>query len=467
MNRRKFMLSGLSIGFIGSLGCNTTNEITNDFYNSGESEFIFNPLIYNNVEAYYNLNVKGSVFIDSSGNVQQINDLSGFNRHLTQSNSLKRPAFNYSDPLYNGKSTIGPGSLGKGLVSSSFLIPQPMTIYYVGHTGQGSQETLYDSLTLTNRVASATDNGYADLYAGSNTIRTPQPASQMSWPNFRCDVVNGINTSCYVEDFTNPSIVGNAGINSANGITLLADCLLGTPNTGRCYSLVMFSALHDVSTRLSILNDLKKENTFIQSIKQIICHGNSLTRGFGIADSFDYPSQLLSSMGIGSNGWLCRNYGHDGWQTPTLISDYSVNVRPKYSSLRSKNILIMFEGGNRIYNGNSGGITGATAWNDYVTYCNLAKTDGFKIIIGNISPRGIDSGGAGGKFTPAMETARNDFNVLFDANWSSIADGRLDLTSGNFSNPLNNTNYQDDTIHYKQILDTEISNQAKSIILTL
>lgn len=153
---------------------------------------------------------------------------------------------------------------------------------------------------------------------------------------------------------------------------------------------------------------------------QVVCDGNSLTRGQG-ATLLDtngwpngYPEQLATMLG-GADKWNVVNLGVNGQRTDEMITDFDSEVAPLYNPLRPRNILIAWEIGNALLASH----TADQALEDYIEYCQRAKRAGFEVIACNVSPRS--------DLTAAKETARQAVNAYLASSWSTFADALVDF----------------------------------------
>ena len=174
---------------------------------------------------------------------------------------------------------------------------------------------------------------------------------------------------------------------------------------------------------------------------QVVCDGNSLTRGQG-ATLLDtngwpngYPEQLAALLG-GADEWNVVNLGVNGQTTVDMITDFDSEVAPLYNPLRPRNILIAWEMGNHIL----GGASADTALEKYIDYCQRARRAGFEVIACDVPKRADLSGGT--------ETIRQLVNASLDSSWSAFADAKMTLSDkAEFSNTADATYYTDGTHH--------------------
>jgi hypothetical protein len=128
----------------------------------------FSPKNIAGLQMWFDASVSLSVTLNS-GNVSQINDLSGNNRHLEQATAANQPA--YATSGQNGKNVIDFGaSAGKFLVqtlASAFTLAQPVTFFWAFKTPASGSYTLSDV-----RNAAFDGTGRINAYGNaSNEIR--------------------------------------------------------------------------------------------------------------------------------------------------------------------------------------------------------------------------------------------------------------------------------------------------------
>lgn len=136
----------------------------------------FSPKTIPGLQIWVDASVASSVTLNS-GNVSQIDDLSGNSRHLAQGTAANQPA--YLTNGHNGRNVIDYGTTtGKSLVqtlASAFTLAQPITFFWAFKTPpSGFTYTLSD---VTNAAFDGT--GRLNAYGNSSTeIRFEAGATQ-------------------------------------------------------------------------------------------------------------------------------------------------------------------------------------------------------------------------------------------------------------------------------------------------
>ena len=123
----------------------------------------FNPKSSSGLQIWADASVASSVTLNS-GNVSQINDLSGNNRHLAQATAVNQPA--YLTNGRNGKNVIDYGTNASNALvqtlASAFTLSQPVTFFCAYKTPLSSTYTAFD-------VTNATFDGTGRLLCYGNT----------------------------------------------------------------------------------------------------------------------------------------------------------------------------------------------------------------------------------------------------------------------------------------------------------
>jgi len=136
-------------------------------------------------------------------------DLSGSGNNVSQANTTKQPAYNSSDPAFNGWPSLSFTAASSQLLqTSSFTILQPFTIIAVG-SGTGNGVILGDG---GGAVAFYVQSGTLRAYAGTVLASTSTPVS----PAVLGAVINGATSSVY---FNSSSVPVAAGAGGASNMT--------------------------------------------------------------------------------------------------------------------------------------------------------------------------------------------------------------------------------------------------------
>lgn len=124
---------------------------------------------------------------------------------------------------------------------------------------------------------------------------------------------------------------------------------------------------------------------FAASDSVILFHGNSLVYGATYA-SQPFPG-LVQALAPISNTNTCVNLGTNGIQTPALISEAPSVIDARFDAAK-KNLLVVWEGRNHIFNG---GATPAQAWSSMQTYIagRLAAHPQWKIVLMTCIPQRV------------------------------------------------------------------------------
>jgi hypothetical protein len=178
--------------------------------------------------------------------------------------------------------------------------------------------------------------------------------------------------------------------------------------------------------------------TFTLGPNLFVGDGNSLTFGTGAGAGFDYVKQLVALLGATWNSW---NFGVPGQTTTQMSSDAATQIDPILQDGNTKHILGAWE----ITNELSASVAVATAYANFVAYCQARKAAGWKVIAFTVLPRS-DAGLPGG-----FETARQSANTSIRANWPTFADALCDVAAqaniGPAGSETNVAFYAGDNIH--------------------
>lgn len=170
----------------------------------------------------------------------------------------------------------------------------------------------------------------------------------------------------------------------------------------------------------------------------VLCEGDSITYGYGIAAGSSYPHQLGTMLGSGytvlSSGVSGKRIT-DGSLANTCTNEAS-RIDECYDASRPSNRLVVFCGTNDLANGDSA----ATAYSELVTYCQARQAAGWKVCVVTMLPRNDVS----------IEAARTTFNASVRSGWQSFANSIADIaadTAIGDSGDESNTTYYSDGIH--------------------
>lgn len=191
---------------------------------------------------------------------------------------------------------------------------------------------------------------------------------------------------------------------------------------------------------------LKKAVVRPQSKPVILCDGDSLTAGSGIAQTETYPYQLANTLG--RDAYDLYNLGVGGQTIVDMLADLSNQITPHYGVWNGHTVVIW--GGT---NDLASGATAAATYAVLESYVNTLLAVGFRVKVLTMIKRG--TGGA-------LETKRQDYNALINANtgWSVIDVGAL----AEFQDVTNATYYQPDQTHITAAGATVIANAVSNNI---
>jgi lysophospholipase L1-like esterase len=184
----------------------------------------------------------------------------------------------------------------------------------------------------------------------------------------------------------------------------------------------------------------------------IVCDGNSLTLGTaGNPGGKSYPMLLSESRLAKDNNMKIINRGVNSQTTQHMIDDYTSDILPLKSL--GTNILIVWECTNDLYFG----ATVKEAFDNSKSYCQKARSDGWKVIVMSALPRGqlkLD-----GSSISTYNAQLDSINYLLYANWHKFADAYVDVRGDKrLTDYRNSVYFSSDSIHlaeagYKVVVD--------------
>ena len=156
---------------------------------------------------------------------------------------------------------------------------------------------------------------------------------------------------------------------------------------------------------------------------QVVCHGDSLTRGenasagLGTATGTTYPAVLARTLGP---AWRVTNVGTSGWTIDLLTGEASEKVDPLYDPQLTRNVLIIFAGTNDLGGARE---SAGTAFGKLTAYCRARKAAyPWRILV--VTPPMA----AYPRVYPAdFDAQMVQYDALIRRNWRSFADGIVDV----------------------------------------
>ena len=164
----------------------------------------------------------------------------------------------------------------------------------------------------------------------------------------------------------------------------------------------------------------------------IVCAGNSLTSAVGTnTASLPYPAQLQRLLGP---NFLVTNSGVAGQTTQNISTNYATQIGNYYNaSTYADNILIVWEVRNDLVvnNASSTVVTTTQAYNNFVTLCNTADAQGWKIIVVTVLPSWAAQykGNSTSTGYNNIDSDRLTVNASIVSNWASFSNALVDIGS--------------------------------------
>lgn len=146
----------------------------------------------------------------------------------------------------------------------------------------------------------------------------------------------------------------------------------------------------------------------------VVFDGNSMTD----PATSTYPAECMTTL-RSTRDWLSYNFGVSGQQTPAMTADAATQIDPLINTYAARNIVVPWE----ITNNLKLGTNAATAYANYVTYCQARQAAGWKVVAVTVLPR--SDAGTPGDF----EASRQTVNTNIRNNWGTFADALADVAA--------------------------------------
>ncbi len=176
--------------------------------------------------------------------------------------------------------------------------------------------------------------------------------------------------------------------------------------------LLIFQGALSAEDQLKVQQYL--ESRWLDYTRIYACDGDSLTEGYGLPATDNYPYQLWERLGSNAAYRLVN----DGVAYDTLanmVSAAASNIDTLYIADYTKKICFIWGGTNDI----AAGANDATVYDNLVAYCQARRAIGWKVVVLTMLPR-ID-------FSAPKEAYRIAFNAAVRTNWASFADAIVDV----------------------------------------
>lgn len=195
----------------------------------------------------------------------------------------------------------------------------------------------------------------------------------------------------------------------------------------------------EISNCMNYLMDKYNVSTPSRS-SVMVFSGNSITLGH-TSHYQPYTDKAASDAGVSS--FDCYNCGLSGASTVDLQNLYSTTIAPLYIQ-NYTNILSIWEGTNHL----SINATALEAQNAIQSYCLLARSNGWKVIVGTIIDR--NSLFTNGQTISGFRASAATVNSWLRANYTSFADYLADPALNVNLQDASNTTYFADGTHLTQ-----------------
>jgi lysophospholipase L1-like esterase len=301
----------------------------------------------------------------------------------------------------------------------------------------GTHNNGYAGVVLRNQGGSGSEQTYWVIYNGFSGSwelwKTPSGSPSGT------QIGSGVSATLTVgQTYTlRLAVVGSLLKAYVDGVEIISTSDTSVTGTGTA-GIVGYGTWLD-STGLH-LDDFRADD-----VKLIVCDGDSVTGGYGLAAGQSYPSQLSALLGV---PWVVVNKGVGGQTCAQMESDASTDVDPLYSATNNAdNVLIAFAGTNDIYSNSDTSDAATTTIGRVETYCGNRQAAGWRVLVGTLLPRGDFPGTS---TLPAdkethHEARRQAVNTSLRANWSTYADRLIDFAA---DTRIGDDGDEDDTTYY-------------------
>jgi lysophospholipase L1-like esterase len=362
-------------------------------------------------------------------------DKSGCGNYVTQATAGKRPLLYLATANGYAIRALRFDGVDDVLAKVDFELAQPNTLFVVGKTrpyGKVNQMIVGSTAAGLNNLYQY--DGITMVYAGTILNRT---GNDDDWCIFRV-TFNGAASVLGIDDRTetiNPGTLNRVGL----GIGAKPDS--STPLAlDVCEVLLYDTALSDSDVADVIAYFRSRHNVLWPlSGRQIVCDGDSLTQGLGLADMVtqSYPAQLST---LHPSQARVRNFGYWGQRLTTMTADAVVQIDTLYGGVYTANLIVVWGGTNDIV---VDGVTPATTYARLKTYVNARKAAGWQVVVVTMLPRwGYDEA----KRQMFNDLVRDGF-VSDDLDCDEVADVEDDDRIGAEDAHLDLTYYQADQTH--------------------
>jgi hypothetical protein len=367
-------------------------------------EWSFAPLYLDNCVLWLPMDREVTV---GSGTVSAAADESGAGNSVSQGTPANQPAFNQSDSIYGDAPTLSFNGVATSLVTPTWNLVQPFTVYCVGEIDNAGGAMWEGS---ANRIILRTSAGHWQFFAGSLVTS----ANGDTNPHVFCVVYNGASSALFVDRFDVADTTGNSGAGGWDLAIFGGGGGLGDPLQGKIASIAVYKgAAHSSAQRERVM---KAMGSRASNASLIVCDGNSLTLGPG-GGVIPYPTQLGTL--IGDSTYTIVNNGVGGETTPAMNTFAVNNTDPRFTCRLRRQLALGWEITNDVFFGASAN----TAYSNIVQYSLSRRAVGWKVVAFTFLSRS-NSG------TPVgFNATRATVNARIRQNWRTWADALCDVAA--------------------------------------
>jgi hypothetical protein len=359
----------------------------------------------------------GSTLCLNGERIRQLNDLSGNNYHCSQATAANRPVF------FDGacRFWLTDGFTPAQLLNCHASLPVSLagtSIYWVAshpYIAEGNGRVfrlgniIYPNTSATQSLA--TNYGY---YSDFTMFRNKAAyAYILDGTHGNLKLVRDGNTyTSGAFGATDTGTGGTIGNDSSSDLTF--QCYFDL------YEMLIYSDV-DATRHAQVMTYLQnRHGTGVTETARIVIGGDSISVGTGSTYNQSWDAVMRQSLSRGTYVYSCA---YPGKKLADEISDYPTLVRPRKNSAVTSNVYILYLGTNSIATGS----TAASAAAQLQTLVNLAKADGFKVIVCSPTPR------SAGPYTEMIDFAARCLQI-------TGADAIVDLFNDPMFGPYGDSN---------------------------
>jgi lysophospholipase L1-like esterase len=215
--------------------------------------------------------------------------------------------------------------------------------------------------------------------------------------------------------------------------------------------MIVRTGIDNALTRFRHVTWLQRRAQF--AYFNLICEGDSLTAGAGLAEGNLFPYRFLQAKGLTTSGWNYQIRATGGEDIPDL--EARAGATDKYLD-QVRSVLCVWIGSNDLVSLPGSAVATEAA---LASYCADRQRMGWEVAVFTTLPRNAG---------PTFEADRQAYNTLIRANWHSYADHLVDIgansTIGDNGDQNNLTYYIVGGVHLTAAGQLIVGNYLATII---